>query len=78
VVRLGRRTGQNGSLHGVGAGRGDEMKNKIKKYRLTAGNLTKRGKGIYKKVSNVYNLIFNRIQTNCIWNLIIDHTSIQE
>jgi hypothetical protein len=54
------------------------MKNKIKKYRLTAGNLTKRGKGIYKKVSNVYNLIFNRIQTNCIWNLIIDHTSIQE
>jgi hypothetical protein len=34
-------------------GRGDEMKNKIiKKYicRLTAGNITKRAKGIYKKV----------------------------
>jgi hypothetical protein len=60
VVRLGRRTGQNGSLHGVGAGRGDEMKNKIKKYRLTAGNLTKRGKGIYKKISNVHNLIFKQ------------------
>jgi hypothetical protein len=39
-------------------GRGDEMKNKIKKYRLTAGNLIKRAKGIYKKVSNVQNLMF--------------------
>jgi hypothetical protein len=29
-----------------------------KKYRLTVGNLTKRAKGIYKKVSNVQNLIF--------------------
>jgi hypothetical protein len=27
-------------------------------YRLTAGNLTKRAKRIYKKVSNVQNLIF--------------------
>jgi hypothetical protein len=34
-------------------GRGDEMKNKIKKYRLTAGNLIKRDKGIYKNISNV-------------------------
>jgi hypothetical protein len=33
--------------------RGDEMGNKIKIYRLTARNLTKRAKGIYKKVSNV-------------------------
>jgi hypothetical protein len=39
-------------------GRGAEMKNKIKKYRLTAGNLIKRAKGIYKKVSNVQNLMF--------------------
>jgi hypothetical protein len=49
---------ENGSWHWVGAGRGDEMKNKIKKYRLTVENLTKRAKGIYKKVSNVQNLIF--------------------
>jgi hypothetical protein len=27
-------------------------------YRLTAENLTERAKGIYKKVSNVQNLIF--------------------
>jgi hypothetical protein len=40
-------------------GRRDEMKNKtIKKYKLTAGKLTKRAKGIYRKVSNVQNLIF--------------------
>jgi hypothetical protein len=51
VVRLGQRIGKNGSRHWVGAGRRDEIKNKIIKYiyRLTAGNLTKRGKGIYKK-----------------------------
>jgi hypothetical protein len=38
----------------------DEMKNNNNKYiyRLTTGNLTKRAKGIYKKVSNVQNLIF--------------------
>jgi hypothetical protein len=37
----------------------DEIKNKIIKYiyRLTVGKLTKRAKGIYKKVSNVQNLI---------------------
>jgi dissimilatory sulfite reductase (desulfoviridin) alpha/beta subunit len=59
VVRLGGRIGKNGSRHWVGAGRGDEMKNKIIKiYRLAAENLTKRAKGIYKKVSNVQNLIF--------------------
>jgi hypothetical protein len=58
VVQLGRCIGKNGSQHGVGAGRGDEMKNK--KNRLTAGNLTKRDKGIYKKVSNAQNLIFKR------------------
>jgi hypothetical protein len=29
-------------------------------YRLTAGNLTKSAKGIYKKVSNVHNLIFKQ------------------
>jgi hypothetical protein len=45
-------------------GRRDEIKNKINKYkykyiyRLTAGKLIKRAKGIYKKVSNVWNLIF--------------------
>jgi hypothetical protein len=36
------------------------MKNKIKKFRLAVGNLTKRAKGIYKKVSNVQNLIFKQ------------------
>jgi hypothetical protein len=51
---------KNGSRHWVSAGRGDEMKNKIKKYRLTAGNLTKRAKGIYKNVSNIQNLIFKQ------------------
>jgi hypothetical protein len=30
AVRLGRRIAKNGSWHWVGAGRGDEMKNKIK------------------------------------------------
>jgi hypothetical protein len=54
------RIGKNGSRHWVGAGRGDEMKNKIKKYRLTIGNLTKRGKRIYKNVSHVQNLIFKQ------------------
>jgi hypothetical protein len=46
--------------HWVGAGRIDEMKNKIIKYiyRLIAGKLTKRAKGIYKTASNVQNLIF--------------------
>jgi hypothetical protein len=41
-------------------GRRDEMKNKIIKniYRLIAEKLTKMAKGIYKKVSNVQNLIF--------------------
>jgi hypothetical protein len=29
-------------------------------YRLTAGNLTKRAKGIYKKVSKIQNLIFKQ------------------
>ncbi len=60
VVRLGRRIGKNGSRRWVSVEGGDEMKNKIKIkiYRLTAGNLTKRAKGIYKKVSNVHNLIF--------------------
>jgi hypothetical protein len=36
------------------------MKNEIKKYRLTAGNLTKGVKGIYKNVSNVQDLIFKQ------------------
>jgi hypothetical protein len=60
VVRLGRRIGKNGSRRWVDAGRRDEMKNKIIKYiyRLTVEKLTKRAKGIYKKVSNVQNLIF--------------------
>jgi hypothetical protein len=61
-VQLGWRIEKNGSRHWVGVGMRDEMKkiNKIIKniYRLTAGNLTKRAKGIYKKVSNVHNLIF--------------------
>jgi hypothetical protein len=55
VVRLGRRIGKNGSRGWVVAGRRDEMK---KKYKLSAGNLTKRGKRIYKKVSNAQNLLF--------------------
>jgi hypothetical protein len=63
-VQLGWRIEKNGSRHWVGVGMRDEMKkiNKIIKniYRLTAGNLTKRAKGIYKKVSNVHNLIFKR------------------
>jgi hypothetical protein len=61
VVRLGRRIRKNGSRHWVGAGMRDEMKNNkyIYLYRLTAGNLTKRAKGICKNVSNIQNLIFN-------------------
>jgi hypothetical protein len=56
------------------------MKNKIIKkiYRLITVNLTKRAKEIYKKVSNVQNLIFNQIQMNSIRDLILGHTSIQE
>jgi hypothetical protein len=60
-VRLGWRIGKNGSRRWVSAGRRDEIKNKIIKiyiYRLTAGKLTKRAKRIYKKVSDVQNLIF--------------------
>jgi hypothetical protein len=61
-VRLGRRIGKNGSRHWVGVGMRDEMIiiiiRRIYIYRLTAGNLTKRAKRIYKKVSNVQNLIF--------------------
>jgi hypothetical protein len=60
-VRLGRRIEKNGSQRYVDAGRRDEMKNKtIKIYRerLTVGKLTKKAKRIYKKVSNVQNLIF--------------------
>jgi hypothetical protein len=59
------RIGKNGSRHRVGAGRGDEMKNKIKKYRLTIENLTKRGKRIYKNVSHVQNLIFKQNLIEC-------------
>jgi hypothetical protein len=55
---------KKGSRHWVGAGMRDEMKkinnNKKYIYRLTAGNLTKSAKGIYKKVSNVHNLIFKQ------------------
>jgi hypothetical protein len=45
-------------------GRRDEIKKiiRIYIYRLTAENLTKRAKGICKKISNVQNLIFK-------WNL---------
>jgi hypothetical protein len=48
VVRLGRCIGKNGSRRWVVAGRRDEIKDKTIKniYRLTAGNLTKRAKGI--------------------------------
>jgi hypothetical protein len=62
MVRLGRRIGKIGSRRWVGAGRRDDMKNKIiiKIYRLSAGDLTKRAKGIYKMVSNVQNLIFKQ------------------
>jgi hypothetical protein len=63
VVRLGHHIRKNGSRHWVGEGMRDEMKNNkyifIYIYRLTAGNLTKRAKGIYKKASNIQNLIFN-------------------
>jgi hypothetical protein len=46
--------------HGTGSVREEEMRGKIKsnKYRLIVENLTKRAKGIYKKVSNVQNLLF--------------------
>jgi hypothetical protein len=47
-------------VHWVGAGMRDEIKIIIYIYRLTAENLTKRVKRIYKKVSNVQNLIFKR------------------
>jgi hypothetical protein len=60
-VRLGRRIEKNGSQRYVDAGRRDKMKNKIINkyiYRLTAGKLIKMAKGIYKKVSNIQNLIF--------------------
>jgi hypothetical protein len=57
VVRLGRRIRKNGSRHWVGEGMRDEMKNNkyiyLYIYRLTTVNLTKRAKGIYKKVSNI-------------------------
>jgi hypothetical protein len=58
VERLGQHIGKNGLQHWVGAGMRDEIKiiNKyiyIYIYRLTAGNLTKRAKRIYKKVSNI-------------------------
>jgi hypothetical protein len=59
VVRLGWRIVRNGSRYWVSAGRRDELKNKIISiYRLPVGKLIKRAKGIYKKVSNVQNLIF--------------------
>jgi hypothetical protein len=58
VVRPGQRIGKNGSRHWVGAGTREEIKIiniyiYIYVYRLTAGNLTKRAKGIYKKISNI-------------------------
>jgi hypothetical protein len=37
-----------------------EEETRGKKYRLTTGNLTKIAKGIYKKVSNVQDLIFKQ------------------
>jgi hypothetical protein len=45
------------ALGRCGNERRDEKNNK-NIYILTTGNLTKRAKGIYKKVSNVQNLIF--------------------
>jgi hypothetical protein len=59
-VQLGWRIRKNGSRRWVGAGRRDEMKNKIiiNIYILIAGKLIKRAKRIYKKVSNAQNLIF--------------------
>jgi hypothetical protein len=53
VVRPGRRIKKKWvtALGRCGNERGD--KNNIYIYRLTAGNLTKRAKGIYKKVSNI-------------------------
>jgi DNA-binding Lrp family transcriptional regulator len=65
-VELVRRIGKNRSQRWVGARRRDEMKNKIikriyiyiERERLSAGNLTKRAKEIYKNISNLQNLIF--------------------
>jgi hypothetical protein len=59
-VQLGWHIKKNGSRRWVSAGRRDKMIIIIIKYiyRLIAGNLTKIAKGIYKKVSNVQNLIF--------------------
>jgi hypothetical protein len=56
VVRLGRRIEKNGLWHWVGTGMRDAIKIInifIYIYRLTAENLTKRAKGIYKNVSNI-------------------------
>jgi hypothetical protein len=58
VVRLGRRIEKNGSRQWVGAGMRDKIKIiniyiYIYIYRLTAGNLTKRAKEIYKNISNI-------------------------
>jgi hypothetical protein len=52
-MRLGWCIEKNGSQRWIGVEGGDEMKNKIKKYRLTVGNLTKRAKAVKKIVSNV-------------------------
>jgi hypothetical protein len=58
-VRLGRRIRKNGLRHWVSAEMRDVMKYiYIYIYILTVGNLIKSAKGIYKKVSNVQNLIF--------------------
>jgi hypothetical protein len=46
VMQLGQRIGKQ------------TREEKNKKNRLTAGNLTKIAKGIYKKVSNIQDLIF--------------------
>jgi hypothetical protein len=62
---MGKGNGATGPMHwekrvttlGQCGKRRREEKNK-KKYRLTAGSLTKRAKRIYKNVSNVQNLIF--------------------
>jgi hypothetical protein len=63
--RQGQPSGATGPAHWekwvaalgqCGRRRRDEKENK--KYRLTTGNLTKRPKGMYKKVSSIQNLIF--------------------
>jgi hypothetical protein len=56
VVRLGWRIRKNG--HGAGSVWKERRDEKKYMYSLTTGNLTKRAKGIYKKVSTVQNLIF--------------------